>query len=45
MSPYLDDSAAAAQSVLETPLKVAPQLVAPEPGMQMYALKVESLTS
>jgi hypothetical protein len=44
MSPYLDDSAAAAQSALETPLKAAPQLVAPEPGMQTFYLEVHSLS-
>ena len=39
MYPYLDDSAAAAQSALQTPLKAAPQLVAPEPGTQTITLK------
>jgi hypothetical protein len=45
MSPYLDDSAAAAQAALETPLKAAPQLVAPEPGIHTsLPLKVYSLS-
>lgn len=40
MSPYLEDSTATA---LETPLKAAPKLVAPEPGMQRFTGTLQAI--